>query len=167
MKRDYRTHAWETRFWALVDRDHVGTGCWMWTGSSNGVGYGQFYAGAALRQDPSRYAHRIAFALENGAIPEGLDLDHLCRNRSCVNPAHLEAVTRSVNVSRGSLNDAKKALTHCPRGHEYSGANVYCPPSRAHLANGGRECVACRRDAGIRNRDLYNARRRERRAYMT
>lgn len=85
------------RFWEKVEKTET---CWNWTASLNGNGYGQF----ALETWPLvlRGAHRIAYLLVVGPIPEGLDLDHLCRNRRCVNPAHLEPVTRQVNLRRGT-----------------------------------------------------------------
>lgn len=129
------------RLLRFVDRNHVGTGCWEWTGSTNGVGYGQLGKGEVMG---TRYAHRIAWMLFVGAIPEGADLDHLCRNRGCVNPAHLEPVTRAENLRRGDTNGAKKRLTHCPKGHPYDGENLYLPPARGRHVHGGRECRACR-----------------------
>lgn len=72
-------------------------GCWLWTGSTNGVGYGDFRA----RGKNHYYVHRWAYEEWAGPIPKGMDLDHLCRNRSCCNPAHLEPVTRRENLERG------------------------------------------------------------------
>lgn len=91
----------ETRFWQLVDK----TGdCWLWTGTKL-RGYGRFRDDAGMV-----YAHRYAYSLAHGGIPKGLELDHLCRNRSCVRVEHLEAVTRSVNVQRGVPFKTR----HCP-----------------------------------------------------
>lgn len=88
----------EERFWAKVDRSGD---CWRWTGALARGGYG--FAVVGSRDDPQRYrnAHRFAYELSVGPIPEGLELDHLCRNRRCVNPAHLEPVTHSENMRRG------------------------------------------------------------------
>lgn len=81
------------RFWAMVDR---GPGCWVWRGARKQLGYGLYRVGAKLKQ-----AHRVAYELMVGPIPDGLVLDHLCRNPECVNPAHLEPVTHQENIRRG------------------------------------------------------------------
>lgn len=96
-------------------------------------------------------AHRVSYLWGKGEIPTGLDLDHLCRNRACVNPDHLEAVSRSVNLLRGKTIPAKHASkTHCPQNHEYSTENTYIG------ANGSRQCRTCRK---YRN-DISNAKRK-------
>jgi len=120
------------RFWAAV---RVGDkGCWDWTGSHNPKGYGSFNVNKGHRP-----AHRLAYEIMRGPIPEGLTLDHLCRNRGCVNPAHLEPVTNRENVLRGIGPTAKAArATHCPSGHPYDEANTYVSPS-----TGWRRCRTC------------------------
>ena len=129
-----------SRFWAKVDK----TGpCWRWTACTNGNGYGVLRGHAGMVS-----AHRFAYELIVGPIPEGLSIDHLCRNRGCVNPDHLEPVTHRVNVLRGVAASAVNARkTECTRGHPLSGANLYVNP------RGERQCRAC-----------DNARRRARRA---
>lgn len=118
------------------------TGCIEWIGGLNGVGYGQFYVGrTSLDETGKTYAHRWSYEYHVGPIPDGLHLDHLCRNRSCVNPEHLEPVTVRENVMRGespSATHAKK--THCPEGHPYSGDNLY-----VHPIKGTRHCRTCGR----------------------
>lgn len=108
------------------------TGCWEWQGAVS-RGYGSFYF---LRT--TWRAHRIAYLVWRGSFDYKLDLDHLCRNRTCVNPNHLEPVTPKVNVLRGvnHVVDQKKR-THCPKGHPYSGDNLIIRPS------GRRGCRAC------------------------
>ena len=103
------------RFWSKVDKDGPG-GCWLWTASQNGYGYGKFKAPHAFVA-----SHRYAYELLVGPIPDGLQIDHLCRNRACVNPAHLEPVTQRVNLMRGNtLASINARKTHCIRGHEFT-----------------------------------------------
>lgn len=99
-------------------------------------------------------AHRWSYEFHVGPIPEGLDLDHLCRNRGCVNPDHLEPVTREENIRR-----AFATVTHCPSGHPYSDENTYVRPGTVH-----RKCRACARQRDLIRADEKNARRRAKRA---
>lgn len=94
-------------------------GCWEWTGFINKDGYGTF--NQAGRK--SILAHRWSYVLHNSEIPEGMAIDHLCRNRNCVNPEHLEPVSWKENLARGF--NAKRLKTHCPQGHEYNEENTY------------------------------------------
>lgn len=97
------------------------TGCRVWTGAVDGNGYGKLST-----VDGKSGAHRAAYETWVGKIPAGLTLDHLCRNRRCINPAHLEPVTVRENSMRGIGLTARRARqTHCKRGHELSGPNVY------------------------------------------
>lgn len=122
-------------------------GCWVWQSADNGTGYGVKWANG--RQG---VAHRWMYEKLVGPIPEGLQLDHLCRNRKCVNPEHLEPVTNRENGLRGTSPAAKNARkTHCLRGHPFDEVNTYWEPSRA-----GRACRECKRQqqraAGKRDR---------------
>lgn len=97
------------------------TGCWRWTAYKNKRGYGQISADGKKCE-----AYRVSFEMLVGPVPSGLDLDHLCRNRACINPAHLEPVTRRVNVLRGFNACADHARqTHCIHGHEFTPGNTY------------------------------------------
>jgi hypothetical protein len=108
------------------------------------LGYGRF----ALRQGTKQfYVHRLAWTYERGEIPEGLTIDHLCRNRGCVNPDHMELVTLGVNVLRGmAFTAVNKRKTHCKYGHEFTPENTYVAPDK------GRRCRLCNslKDARIR-----------------
>ena len=120
----------EARFWQKVDKTDT---CWLWT-AAKAQGYGRFYCGGRLHA-----AHRWSYELLIGPIPEGLHLDHLCRNPASVNPAHLEPVTQRENIIRGTAPAAEHAAaTHCPQGHPYDEANTYLAP------NGWRQCRTCR-----------------------
>lgn len=123
----------EERFWSKVDR-RGDDECWEWTASRNHFGYGKFSKGNSWVR-----AHRFSWELANGPIPDGLVIDHLCRNTACVNPAHLEPVTHRENVLRGCGPVARAArATHCPQGHPYDEENTYRRPVTGH-----RSCRAC------------------------
>lgn len=122
------------RFWTKVDKNGP-DGCWLWKASTRRR-YGRYDC-----EGKSHGAHRFAYELLVGPIPEGLTLDHLCRNTLCVNPAHLEPVTVRENILRG--RDSK---THCKNGHRLSGDNVL-------IRNGRRRCRACGRAQWKRRRE--------------
>lgn len=106
------------------------TDCWEWVGGKS-HGYGYFSIGKKLVR-----AHRFLYELYKGKIPIGLDLDHLCRNRKCVNPEHLEPVTRRENMNRG--DSANRNKTHCKKGHEFTLENTIIDRKK-------RYCKECQR----------------------
>lgn len=120
--------------------------CWQWTGAKNRNGYGNFLPDGRRTIDGQpvqrRYklAHRYAYEQFVGPIPDGMEIDHLCKNPSCVNPKHLEAVSRYENIMRSDCFTAVHAKkTHCPKGHPYSGDNLF------FSKDGARQCRACSR----------------------
>jgi hypothetical protein len=130
--------------------------CWLWTGTRTPQGYGKFCHGPA--KDRTQWlAHRLSWTLANGEIPEGMVLDHLCRNPACVNPDHLEPVTIGENVLRGEGIAAQhKRKTHCKRGHALTEDNLY-PAKR------GRVCKECHR---MRQRNYNVTAKDKQKAYM-
>ena len=120
-----------------------GTACWIWLGAiKKRSGYGSFGWGKRSKTKP---AHCASYILHVGEIPDGLELDHLCRVRNCVNPAHVEAVTRKINNNRGMAGEVARARqlakTHCPQGHAYTAENTYSAPGTVF-----RSCIQCRKD---------------------
>lgn len=113
----------------LLDKICIREECWIWTGTINNRGYG-----CTSLKGKAIYAHRVSYEFYVGPIPDGLELDHLCRNPPCINPDHLEAVTHAENMRRGKAAQA----THCVHGHLFDAENTYIPP------RGGRQCRICR-----------------------
>jgi HNH endonuclease len=110
-------------------------GCWEWNGHRSNSGY------PSCNIDGESRAHRLSHKLFIGPIPEGLEIDHICRNRGCVNPDHLEAVTHVENMRRAARDSdfgANRRKTHCLRGHEFTPENTYWRPDGK-----GRQCRPC------------------------
>lgn len=124
------------------------SGCWIWTAGLNGDGYGTIRRSRPSRGVKGRHvgAHVAAYEMFVGPVPVGKELDHRCRVRCCVNPAHLEPVEHAENIRRGAAHDAIRATfaarTHCLNGHEFAAGNVYWATSRGRLV---RDCLTCRR----------------------
>lgn len=153
----------ESRFWSKVDkngpvpaiRPDLGS-CWVWTKALN-KGYGAFGDG----HKKVRGSHIVAYELLIGQVPDGLELDHLCRNHACVNPSHLEPVTHRENTMRGlNMTAIEAVVTHCPQGHPYDEANTT-------IRGGKRFCRECARIAKRldwkRSTAVLSQRRKERR----
>ena len=132
------------RFWTKVRVDE--NGCWRWLASVTDRGYANFDFNGGKRR-----AHRVSYQELVGPIPDGLVVDHLCRVRDCVNPAHLEAVTIWENTLRSTSPTAELSRrTHCPKGHPLSGSNLAA--YRLKL-DGRRNCKTCNRDRTRRWRE--------------
>lgn len=132
----------EDRFWSKVDKTPT---CWLWTAGTTTEGYGTFSIGGRANRK-THYTHRFAYELFVGPVPDGLELDHLCRVRQCCNPEHLEPVTGAENKRR-----AGAAQTHCSRGHEWTPETTY----RNGPKGENRGCLVCRRE---RDRDRQRQR---------
>lgn len=132
------------RFWRRIAVDGL-TGCWCWTGPLL-KGYGRWTDGARETR-VEQAAHRVAYKALIGPIPDGMDLDHLCRNRACCHPAHVEPVTRAVNVQRGlvpslvrDLHQKKRQRPACNRGHPYTESTT------RQTREGWRVCLTCEQE---------------------
>lgn len=112
------------------------SGCWQWVGAINKKGYGLWRG---------TLAHRAIYIRALGPLPVGKQLDHLCRNRGCVNQHHLEVVTSRENTLRGvGITAQRSRATHCKNGHPFTEANIYPKPSRNGFPH--RECRTCRKE---------------------
>lgn len=134
----------EDRFMSHVEKTEA---CWNWTGSIS-LGYGKFGVNENGKWK-SVWTHRFSYEMFKGPIPENLHIDHLCRNRKCVNPDHLEAVTQKINLLRGVGSPAVNAVkTHCKWGHEFTDDNIYKDTN-------GKGCLTCKRR---RKKETYQRR---------
>lgn len=126
------------RFNQFADKSGGPQACWLWTGKMNADGYG-----TGTLDGHAVGAHGVGYRLLVGPVPEGLELDHVCRNRACVNPAHLEPVTHKTNVLRGTSKIANHARqTHCKHGHAFDAKNTAfrLQPNGITLRRACREC---------------------------
>ena len=139
----------ESRFWSKV-KTPLGIGeCWEWLGIKDAHGYGKFNI-----HNQMKMAHRVSYEMMLGTIPDGMELDHLCRNRGCVNPHHVEPVTHAENVLRGDSPQAiNTRKTHCPKGHPLEGSNL----EQYAVKIGLRRCRTCKREHDRRYRNSLKA----------
>jgi hypothetical protein len=124
----------------FIDKVNLSDNCWLWTASTNNFGYGRYKVNGKMI-----FSHRYSYEHFKGDIPKGLTIDHLCRVRNCVNPAHLEAVTHQENCKRGNVGKNQSDKTHCPQGHEYTAENTY-------IAQNSRKCRECQYSRNKANR---------------
>jgi hypothetical protein len=138
------------RFWSRVNISYASK-CWLWQGQATSNGYGVI--GSGPKPAHNIYVHRLAWELEHGPIPAGLEIDHLCHVRLCVNPGHLAVVTHAENNRRSPTVSTMHAnQTHCVRGHLFDEANTYRPPG----APQSRRCRICDAERDRRRvRDWY------------
>lgn len=160
--KDYETRAWAVRHlkfhskecWLLSKFgnayivDEV-TGCWNWQRRLTEKGY----ASGKRPGIKTQRAHRAIWIERNGPVPGGMELDHTCKNRRCVNPDHLEPVTHKINMIRSSSVEASRSATHCRNGHEWTSGNTRV------LLRGGRECRECSRASSAKAKAKIKLRR--------
>ena len=165
----------EQRFWEKVEGVNPTTGslrsggkdpatrCWEWKGHISNDGYGTFY----FQTSRTRMAHRLAYELVLGPIPEGMVLDHLCRRRSCVNPKHLQPVTNLENIDRGSIGSVRRS--HCSHGHPFDETNTIIRRDTKGRSKGQRcgICLQIHRVAPRESKDVLEWRRIESGHYVS
>ncbi len=125
------------------------SGCWLWTGAVGSTGYGCFRIASSRVPRSLKPAHRVAYELLRGPIPALYELDHLCKVPTCVNPRHLEPVSRLENIHRSKWATFNADKTHCPRNHPYSPENT-----RIDKKKGGRLCRTCKLEKTRESRAL-------------
>lgn len=131
------------RFWSRVRKT---SSCWHWVGGCNVGGYGMF-----CLDGRDHLAHRLAYEDAASPIPNGFQVHHTCRNKGCVNPKHLQAMSRAEHMAQPDSSQAiNAAKTHCPRGHEYTKANTRLKKWRGTVS---RACGQCRRDYYVANHE--------------
>lgn len=153
--RECKSGDQESRFWEKVSVDPE-TGCWVWQGALQGKYYQHENGGygSVKWNKRVRPAHLVAWELVRGPVPDGLCIDHLCRNTRCVNPDHMEPVTNAENIRRGLI----RRPTHCPQGHEYTDENtVYMSKGKGHKPY--RACKICRERVQQQNNERRRAKR--------
>jgi len=148
---DYGDPRLPARFWAKVQPE-PNTGCWLWSAATMSTGYGAF----GVTSKNIQLSHRVTYLTLVGPIPEGREIDHLCRQRACCNPAHLEAVTAQTNITRQPRVINARAASHCKSGHEFT-------PENTQWFSGGRNkpirrrCRTCRLAMKRRDRERQKA----------
>jgi len=146
VKQERKNGSVEERFWRKVNRAGADE-CWEWTGFISPNGYGR----TTTPTGSNALAHRISFVVHGGVLAQGLVIDHTCRNRRCVNPAHLRQVSQKTNALENSASwtAVNASKTHCKRGHELAGSNL-C------VTRGSRKCRICQQEHNRRyNRRVY------------
>lgn len=145
------TESWKAEFLEKVHVPDELSACWTWTRSLNSGGYGHYRVPGRGQGEPPLRAHRLAYILFNGQIPDGLQLHHICENRACCNPDHLKPVTPKehiVDLTTRSVAYRSKRVTHCPKGHPYNEENT-------RHKNGKRVCIECDREHSRRYYDQF------------
>lgn len=143
----------QQRFWSKVELKESGliTDCWEWTACKDNDGYGRLY----VSKNKNILPHRLSYELFNNKISKNKEIDHLCSNPSCVNPAHLESVTHKENLERSNnIGLHLKSKKECPKGHPYSGDNLTIDNA------GSRRCRICRNSQSKIYRDIKQLNKR-------
>lgn len=126
------------------------SGCWLWYGTINADGYG-----FTCINNKRKSAHRVSYTVYRGPIPNGMQIDHLCRVRCCVNPDHMEVVTQQENIRRGIVGENNRGKTHCLHGHPFDGDNLGLYFKDGKMIR--RRCRACNRKRARRSNRIATA----------